>query len=141
MNTYICSCCGYLVIFRNWDGKNHHPIHLPTGWPCYRMIKNGQCGEPEPLPIPRGEPLPSEEWRAMIDNGVEEYRSYRKTGEMQPLLQRLRGLLIDGRPGVTQDLLEEILYRFPNDGTLRSMVGQVVALDEWRTLADAAAPS
>jgi len=105
------------------------------------MTKNGQCGEPEPLPIPRGEPLPSEEWRAMIDNGVEEYRSYRKTGEMQPLLERLRGLLLDGRSGVTQDLLEEILYRFPNDGTLRSVVGQVVALDEWRTLADEAAPS
>lgn len=44
---YFCNACGYFLIFRNIFGDPHHPIHIPTGWPCWNIGRTG------PTPIMR----------------------------------------------------------------------------------------
>lgn len=138
MEIYICSCCGYLVIFRNWNGKSHHPIHLPTGWPCWRMVENGECGDPEPLPFPIPSPTSPERWRQTVDQGLELYRRYRKGGKMEPFLALVDRELGAGRVDVAKGLMEEVLHRFANTADLRRLFGQIVASNAWLALADRA---
>jgi len=137
-DTYVCSCCGYLVIFRNWGGKKHQPFHLPTGWPCWRMVQEGECSAPESLPIPISEQEEESDRSELVEQALELYRRYRRTGQLVALRDLVISQLSAGRTGAALAVVEEIFYRFPNDRQMRAFVGQVVSSAEWMALADQA---
>lgn len=139
METFICSCCGYLVIFRVYRGNRHQPIHLPTGWPCWKMRQQGECSEPEPIPFPTTDDMTGESnWKPFVDRAVKSYRRYQKDKRMAPLLELIKGELSAGHVTRVQYMIEELLYKFSSSRERTSLIQQVVHSDEWLLMAERA---
>lgn len=83
---YFCNACGYVLIFRNIFGDPHHPIHIPTGWPCWNMEGTG------PTPIMRI-PIttPRKNREKLLREGsklVEEYKKKKESASVSTEINR-----------------------------------------------------
>jgi hypothetical protein len=132
MEIYICSCCGGPIIFRAAGKKQHHPFHLDSGWPCWRMQQNGQCDTVERLSFPWN--TPDEERVPKLDEARRLYRRYERSKEMADLLGFLGGELRSGRADVVQDFLEFLFTEAADRPARKSLVHQIVASDGWQGL-------
>lgn len=47
-----CCRCGYPLIFRNYEGNPHHPLHIPTGWYCWQGGSAGPVPADQMVRIP-----------------------------------------------------------------------------------------
>jgi len=133
MEIAICSCCGYPVIFRNWgQGNSHHPIHLPTGWPCWKLQESGECTDPVSLDFPWTTTDPDREPR--VAKGKKLYLQYERTGRMRDVLEFVASELAANRGDVVRDLLEYVATGVSKKPARSSFIQQVVASAEWHQL-------
>jgi hypothetical protein len=133
MEIAICSCCGYPVIFRNWgEGNPHQPIHLPTGWPCWKLRETGECGDPESLDFEWT--TPDQVREPKVDEAKKLYLRYERTGQMRDLLELVASELAADRADVVQDLLEYVATEVTDKPARSSFVKQVVASEGWQQL-------
>ena len=134
MEIYICYCCGYPMIFRDYMGNRHQVIHLPTGWPCYELQKSGECGggTPRKLTFPSTTKAPERVKRLKLAIGL--YDKYLKTTKMAGIMRFVKRSLSSGKSDVVRDLLKYVVENEGSKGDRNSLVYQIVVSDDWKAL-------
>ena len=134
----ICSRCGSLLIFRNYRGNDHQPLHIPSGWHCWSLGRQDGALPAEPLPFPNGGERSETYWEPLKKRALQLYRDYRTTHRMKPLLDLVGGEIEAGNDVMVESVLEEILERFPSAPERNSFLRQVVESDGWQAIRDRA---
>ncbi|HUW12827.1 MAG TPA: hypothetical protein VM537_24075 [Anaerolineae bacterium] len=130
MNVYICFCCGYPIIFRRWRGNPHQILHIPTGWPCWRLWEEGLClpGLPGSLAFPRTTPL--KERKRLAKQANKHYREYLRSGNVKSLVRFVSRQVEARRGDVVGDLLASLSEE--EDVDTRPLVRSIVGSSAWK---------
>lgn len=83
-----CFRCGYPLIFRNYEGDPHHPLHIPTGWYCWQGGSAGPVPAAQMMRIPLTTPglLRSR----LFDQATKMIRQYLSVSEVARVMQAVR---------------------------------------------------
>jgi hypothetical protein len=134
MEIYICYCCGYPIIFRDYMGHRHQVIHLPTGWPCWQMQEAGSCdaGTHRLLSFPATTKAPERVKRLKMALSL--YEKYLKTSKMAGIMRFVKMNLRNGKSDIVRDLLKHLVEDNGSRDERNSLVYQIVVSDDWKAL-------